>query len=145
MKFTTKTEYGLICLIYMVRNHTGQCVTTKDIIRREHFSPTYIEKILQKLRAANIVTSHQGKDGGFSLARSPSEITLKEIIEALEGQTFNIYCKPGTRKDIVCTHHEQCSVRPVWRKTKALLDDFFESVTLEAIAKEELEVQNIFS
>ena len=148
MKFTTKTEYGLVCLIYMARQPHSEMVTIKEIVKNERFSSTYIEKILQKLRAANIVVSHQGKQGGYALARLPSEITLKEIIEALEGgatfdiQTFGIFCDPVIRERIVCTHFSMCGLRPVWRRTKELLDQFYGSVTLEMIAQEEHQVKH---
>ena len=141
MKFTTKTEYGLNCLIYMARLKPGEVVSIKDIAGREHFSVPYIEKILQRLRSSHIVTSLQGKRGGFSLARKPSEITLKEVIEALEGSTFDVYCEPKVREQIVCTHLGMCGIRPVWAKTKGLLDEFYGSVTLEMLTKEEKETE----
>ena len=151
MRFTTKTEYGLVCLIYMARQDPGHTVTIKEIVKSEQFSATYLEKILQKLRTASIVVSHQGKQGGFALARDPSQITLKEIIEALEGgstfdinlNTFGVFCNPLIREKIVCTHFSTCGLRPVWNKTKELLDHFYGSVTLEVIAKEEREVKSL--
>jgi len=137
MKFTTKTEYGLVCLIHMAKQGVDRMVTIKKIVHQERFSHTYIEKILQQLKAADIVVSHQGKEGGYTLARSPSQITMREIIEALEGDTFHIYCKPSRRKGIVCTHFSSlCALKPIWGRTKNLLDDFFNGITLEAIAKE---------
>jgi len=141
MRFTTKTEYGLNCLVYMARHNSGGVVTIKDLAVQEHFSLPYIEKILQRLRSAKIVVSHQGKKGGYTLARRPSEITLKEIIEALEGVTFDVYCEPEVREHIVCTHFCMCGIRPVWAKTKEILDEFYGSLTLETIAKEEEEAQ----
>ena len=149
MKFTTKTEYGLVCLIYMSRHVSADMVTIKEIVKTERFSPAYIEKILQKLRSANIVVSHQGKQGGYALARPASQITLKEIIEALEGGstfdvlTFGVFCDPVIREKIVCTHFSMCGLRPVWQKTKELLDQFYGSVTLEMIAKEEHQVKHL--
>ena len=145
MRFTTKTEYGLNCLVFMARQTPGGVATIKDIAARENFSTTYIEKILQRLRNRGIVVSHQGKNGGYELARHPSEITLKEIIEALEGETFDVFCEPKVREHIVCTHYCLCGIRPVWAKTKELLDNFFSSVTLEVLAKEEKEAQNLIS
>lgn len=140
MKFTTKTEYGLVCLIYMSREDGHpHWITVKDIVKNEKFSATYMEKILQKLKTAGIVQSQQGKDGGYGLARNPSSITLKEIIEALEGQTFKVYCEPDIRKEIICTHFGRCGVMPIWRKTKELLDNYYASLTLENIAKGEFE------
>ena len=129
----------------MARQASGEVITTKDLADREHFSAPYIEKILQRLKAARIVISHQGKNGGYALARRPSEITLKEIVEALEGQTFEVFCEPKVREHIVCSHFCLCGIRPVWSKTKDLLDHFFQSVTLEILAKEEKEAQNLIS
>ena len=143
MRFTTKTEYGLVCLIYLAKSYPDHLVTIKDIVKKERFSVTYIEKILQRLRSANIVVSHQGNRGGYSLARHPSEITLKEIVEALEGQTFDVFCEPHVRNEIVCTHFGLCVLMPVWEKTKALLDDYYHSVTLETITHPGHGVKNL--
>lgn len=142
MKFTTKTEYGLVCLTYMAQKGPDQLIAIKDIVRDEGFSHTYLEKILQKLKAAGIVHSHQGKDGGYALARLPSAITLREIIEALDGQTFEVYCEPKLREAIVCTHFGLCGIQPVWRKTKELLDQFYGSITLEDISRREPQIQS---
>lgn len=139
MRFTTKTEYGLVCLIYMAKHAEWKIdpVTIKEIVNAEQLSETYTEKILQTLRAAKIVTAQHGNQGGYVLAKQPSEITLREIINALEGQTFDVFCEPDNRKDITCTHFSACGVKPVWQKTRELLDNFFESITLEMLIKNE--------
>ncbi|MDA9101206.1 Rrf2 family transcriptional regulator [Omnitrophica bacterium] len=135
MRFTTKTEYGLICLLYMARNKGGHPVTTKDIVKGEKFSLSFTEKILQKLRAAGIVRSLQGNQGGYELAKDPVEITLKDIIEILDGTTFEVFCDRATRNDIVCTHFTLCELKPVWHQTKEMLDGFFEAITLDKLAR----------
>jgi len=137
MKFTTRTEYGLNCLVFLTRRSSADLTTIREIVKREEFSSSYVEKILQDLRNAEIVTSHKGKDGGYALARAAEEINLREIIEALEGSTFDIYCQPEIRKNIVCTHTSMCGIRPLWERTKALLDRFFDDITLETLAQEE--------
>ena len=141
MKFTTKTEYGVICLIYLARKTGQEMITIKDIVRDEKLSPAYIEKILQKLKQAGIVISHQGNQGGYALARKPSEITFLQIVEAVEGSTFDIYCEPGIRDSITCNHFGMCGLRPIWEKSKKLLDDFYGSLTLEMIARGETQVR----
>jgi Rrf2 family protein len=143
MRFTTKTEYGFVCLVHMARHVSKDVVTVKEIAEKEHFSATYIEKIMQALRTANIVVAHHGKEGGYSLARHPSQITLKEIIEALEGRTFEVFCEPKIREHIVCTHYCMCGISPIWERTKKVLDDFFSSVTLEAIVQESKSPQRL--
>ena len=141
MRYTTKTEYGLNCLIFLAKGK-NDIVNINEISQEENYSRTYIEKILQNLRAGEIIKSHKGKQGGYSLSRDPSDITLKDIIEALEGSTFDVFCDPPTHKDIVCTHHGLCGVRPIWMKTKELLDHFFQSITLEMLVQEENKVSH---
>jgi len=138
MRFTTKTEYGLICMIYMARQPEQTCLSIKEIAAHESYPVPYIEKILQTLRQAELVTAHHGNQGGYSLSRKPSEITLKQVIEALEGSTFEVFCMPQLREDIVCTHFCLCGVKPVWRKTKQILDEFYDSVTLEMMTQDEI-------
>jgi Rrf2 family transcriptional regulator, iron-sulfur cluster assembly transcription factor len=135
MRFTTKTEYGLVCLIYIAKHSEKSLdpISIKEMATAEGFSTTYIEKILQSLRAAKILVSHQGNQGGYALAKAPSQITLKEVIEALEGATFDVFCEPEVRKDITCTHFSLCGIKPLWGKTKEILDQFYSSLTLEML------------
>ena len=139
MRFTTKTEYGLVCLVYMVRNGSLNSVTVKDIVRDEQYPSAYIEKILQSLRVAGIVSSREGSQGGYALTRMPEAISLKEIIGALEGGLFDVFCEPDIRKNITCTHHELCGLKPVWNLTKNTLVQLYEKVTLRMIAENQLE------
>ena len=145
MKFTTKTEYGLVCMIYMARHADRGWLTIKEIAAHENYPVPYLEKILQALRQAKLITSHQGNQGGYALAAKASEITLKQVIDALEGGTFDVFCAPTTREDIVCTHFCLCGVKPVWRKTKQLLDEFYGSVTLEMMTKDEIEMRKLLA
>ena len=145
MKFTTKTEYGLVCMIYMARHADKGWVSIKEMAAHENYPAPYLEKILQTLRQAKLITSHQGNQGGYALALKPSEINLKQVIDALEGSTFDVFCAPETREDIVCTHFCLCGVKPVWRKTKQLLDEFYGSVTLEMMTKDEIEMRKLLA
>ena len=142
MRYTTKTEYGLVCMIYMAKHSDASWITIREIAKKERYPVSYIEKILQALRQANLVESHHGNQGCYSLARKPSEISLKDVIDALEGATFEVFCEPEVREDIVCTHFCMCGVKPIWRNTKGLLDKYFGAITLEMLANNE-EVENL--
>jgi len=136
MRYTTKTEYGIICLIYLARHdEAGQVVPIKEIVSEEQYSLPFVEKIFQQLRGAGIVESHQGFQGGFRLARSPESITLKHIIDALEGTTYSIFCEPDIREGIVCTHLSKCGLNVIWHKSKELLDEFYQSINLKTLAE----------
>jgi len=143
MRFTTKTEYGLVCLVYMVRNGSLNPVTVKDIVRDEQYPSAYIEKILQSLRVAGIVASKQGAQGGYALTRAPEQINLKDIISALEGGLFDVFCEPDVRKNITCTHHELCGLKPVWHLTQKTLGMLYDKVTLKMIADNQLELFDV--
>lgn len=142
MRFTNKTEYGLISLIHMAKTAPGQRITVKTVANRENYSAPYVEKIFQQLKSAGLVVSHQGNQGGYTLAKGPSDITLKEIIEALEGETFGVFCEREQPTNLICNHNEKnpcgshlCGLKHVWRGTKDLLDRYYASITLEQIAK----------
>ena len=92
-----------------------------------------------------MVAALHGNQGGYRLARKPSEITLKEVIDALEGGTFDVFCAPEKRPGLICTHFCLCGIKPVWRKTKDLLDNFFESITLDMLTRDEIEVRKIIA
>jgi Rrf2 family protein len=143
MRFTTRTEYGFVCMAYLAKHVDEGWIPLKDIARDEKYSPAYVEKILQPLCHANLVDSQQGHHGGYALAKKPSEITVKEIIDALEGGTFEVFCSPKTRAEIVCTHFCLCGIKPIWRKTKQLLDEFYGAITLDMLMKNEFEVQHM--
>lgn len=143
MRYTTKTEYGLICMMHLTRKREATRVTIHEIASQENYPEPYIEKILQQLKHAGLVISQQGHDGGYRLAKPASMIHLKHIIDALEGDTFDVFCNNDVREDIVCNHICMCGVKPVWRRTKELLDQFYEAITLEMITKNPAEVQNL--
>ncbi len=145
MRYTTKTEYGLICMMFMARRFKDELVTSREIAAEENYSVTYIEKILQALRLAGLVTAHHGNHGGYSLAKRPSETTVRQIIDALEGSTFDVFCGPQVREDIVCNHICLCGAKPVWKRTKELLDQFYDSITLETLTKSPAEAQSIIA
>ena len=143
MKYTTKTEYGLICMIHMAQREPEKRFTIKELAAQENYPVPYIEKILQALRHGGLVESYSGHNGGYALVKKPSEITLRQIIDTLEGSTFDIFCNNDVREDIVCNHICMCGAKPIWKKTKELLDNFYHSLTLEMLAQPQAQVQGM--
>lgn len=144
MRFTAKTEYGFVCMSYLAGQYGKErAVSIKEIAAQGKYPVAFTEKILQTLRKAKLVVSRHGNHGGYTLARSPREITLKDMIDALEGATFEVFCKPEVREDIICAHFCLCGIKPVWRKTKDLLDHFYNGITLDMLTKNEIEIQRV--
>ncbi len=143
MRYTTRTEYGLICMIYLTQHREATRVTIKEIAKKENYPLPYLEKILQSLRQAKLVEARHGNQGGYVLSKKASEITVKEVIEALEGSTFQAFCAPSVREEIVCNHICMCGVKPMWHRTKEVLDRFFESITLDMLAQPQAQAQSL--
>lgn len=148
MRYTTKTEYGLICLVNLAKMGPQAKIAIKELAELEAYPYSYVEKIFQSLRAAGIVHSFQGNQGGYALAKAAHEISLREVIDAIEGATFDIFChcvdaKPEAR-EVICNHETTCNLRGIWFATKQILDQLFGSITLEMIAQNQVDLQTIF-
>ena len=97
MKVSTKGRYGLRSLVDVAANSQGNPVSLVQTANRQNISLNYLEQVFGVLRKAGIVVSVKGAGGGYMLARSADSITVKEILEALEGE-FSIIDR-GTVKE----------------------------------------------
>lgn len=86
MKLSTKGRYGLRALVDLAANEAGEAVSLAQTAKRQKLSLNYLEQVFGMLRRAGIVVGVKGSNGGFRLARSMDDITVKEILEALEGK-----------------------------------------------------------
>lgn len=139
MRYTTKTEYGLICLVNLAKMGPAAKIAIKELAELESYPYSYVEKIFQSLRAAGIVHSFQGNQGGYALAKAVNEISLRDVIDAIEGATFDVFChcadnEPEAR-EVICNHESACNLRSIWQKTKFMLDEFYGSITLADVAE----------
>jgi len=82
---TNSVEYGIHCLLWLVDPATGQ-PSCRDLAELQGVSPTFLAKIFPKLEKAGIVDASEGKRGGYRLARQPAEISVLDIVDAIEGE-----------------------------------------------------------
>jgi Rrf2 family iron-sulfur cluster assembly transcriptional regulator len=134
MKYSIKTENALMSLAFIAKKRTNTPVSIKEIAENGQYTIPFIEKIFQKLRKAGIVKSELGKTGGYVLNYSPSKISIKQVIEALESNTFAIVCDSKKEKKICCSLEKICGLKKVWKGTRKLLDTFYGSITLADLA-----------
>ncbi len=127
MKLSTKSRYGTRAMMDIAfHSNKGSCML-KDIAQRQDVSPKYLDHILSSLRKAGLIKNTRGKDGGYSLIRSASEITMKDIINAVEGSLAPVECVDNST---LCTKTNMCSTRDVWVKMKEAMEDVLEATTL---------------
>jgi len=139
MQISTKSEYGLRCLLALARVSGKQSLSLSDIIARERLPKPYAQQILVRLRRAGLVRSIRGTQGGFALAKPASEISVGAIVRTLEGIPFENTCGHfNSRTD--CGRLGDCSIRPVWNMIGQRLWDALDKILLSDLLQNEKEV-----
>lgn len=142
MRITTWAEYGLICALHLARRAGSGPVTGREVAARERLPGDYVEQILLRMRRAGIVTSTRGARGGYSLARSPDEISVRNVIQAAELTTFDLHCISHPVSADRCAVAENCSIRPVWMLLQQRIDEVLEGVKLSDLLTDEATVRD---
>ena len=137
MRFTTQAESGLICSLHLARHGAGGPVAAREMAEIEGLPADYTEKILRRLRQAGLVNSVRGVTGGFQLARSPEEISVKDVIDATEGQTFEINCTSHPVAPDRCAETHDCSIRPVWYALRQRIDTLLSEIRLSDLVNDD--------
>jgi Rrf2 family protein len=145
VRITTWAEYGLIVAVHLARHGNERPVPAREIAEREGLPPDYVEQILLKLRRAGLVTSVRGAHGGYFLARSALEVSVRDVLEAAENRTFEVNCDSYPISAHRCNGESSCSIRPVWRELQQRVDEFLESVSLADLLGEESQVEELFA
>jgi Rrf2 family protein len=124
MIFTTKAEYGVRLLIQLGRQEPGLPTSLKAVAASESLPLAYLERIAALLKKAGIVEATRGAHGGYRLTRAPEDITMDEVVLALEGAIAPMDCfldEGEGRQRVLCSHHEDgeaCSTKLLWTRVQ---------------------------
>jgi Rrf2 family transcriptional regulator, cysteine metabolism repressor len=123
MMFSTKAEYGVRVMVELARRADEDPVPLAEIASRGELPLAYLEHLVARLRKAGLVDSRRGSRGGYLLARSPAEITMAEIVEALEGSIAPIECiSEAADGSIVCSRETDpghvCPTKLLWTRVR---------------------------
>jgi Rrf2 family protein len=141
MRVTTWAEYGLIVSVHLAQRAGEGPVAARELAAQEKLPADYVEQILLRLRRAGIVSSVRGARGGYLLARSSSEISVKDVLDASEHGTFEINCERHLVSGERCARDTECSIRPVWQLLKLRIDETLSSIRLADLLADEAEVR----
>ena len=108
MKLTRASDYAIRGIVYMSMQPQGSIVVIPEVAREMDVPVGFLARIFQSLSRAGIVISHRGKKGGYSMARKPVEVTLRDVVEAVEGDIKLNICLDGYN---VCDRMSFCPVR----------------------------------
>lgn len=127
MKLSTRGRYATRTLLDLALRPGDNPVMLKHIAQRQQISIRYLEHLITPLVAAGIVHSMRGPKGGISLARSPQEIKLSEVIQLLEGSTAPVECLDNPAG---CDRSATCVTRDVWGELRKAMDNVLGSTTI---------------
>lgn len=131
MKLSTRTRYGVRFMLDLALKHGTGPTLLKDIAKEEGISEKYLSLIVIPLKAAGLLKASRGANGGYNLSKDPSAITLKEIVECLEGKIFLVDCVSDPRE---CIKSRSCATRDVWQSVADKMSETLDSLTLADIA-----------
>ncbi len=138
MKLSTKGRYGTRAMLDLAMHHEDGPVNLKDIAERQGVSRRYLEHLMVRLASNGLVRSVRGRSGGFVLARRPSQITLAEVVEALEGHINVVDCVEDPN---VCAHVSACVTYEVWEEVSRIITDHLSQVTLDDLCQRQRKKQ----
>ena len=128
MKLSTKARYGARAMLEIALNYGKGHLLLREIAQRQEISRRYLERIMNMLVSAGLARSSRGQHGGFSLAKSPGEIRLSQVIQAVEGSIAPTPCVDDPK---ICNRVDICITRDIWEKLKKAMLEVLDSITLD--------------
>jgi Rrf2 family protein len=153
MRVTKWGECGILCSVYLAKKFGGAPIGAVEIAESQALDTQYTQQILHRLRKGGVIESERGPRGGYRLARSPESITLKDILYAAEGDTFQIICdyapihpapsdSAGSNASH-CATKENCGLHGVWQELRTAIDTLLEQRTLKDLLDRGLATQDV--
>jgi Rrf2 family transcriptional regulator, cysteine metabolism repressor len=139
MMFSTKAEYGVRVMVELARRAGGDPVPLAEIASHDGLPLAYLEHLAARLRKAGLVDSRRGSRGGYMLARDASEITMAEVVAALEGSIAPIECiSEAADGSIVCSRESKqagsephaCPTKLLWTRVRMSIVSTLRETTL---------------
>ena len=141
MMFSTKAEYGVRVMAHLAKHDGERPISLATIADAEGLPLAYLEHLVQRLRKAGLVESRRGAHGGYTLAREAADISMAEVVRALEGEIAPIECISADADGVlVCSreHHENgepCPTKLLWTRVQGSIVRTLNDMTLADLAR----------
>lgn len=135
MKLSTKGRYGLRALIDLAQYSSEAPVSITSISARQGISERYLEQLVSMLKKAGLVSSVRGAGGGYILAKDMSEISVGDILRALEGNLEPVECA-GLEPDGECQASDMCVTKYVWQRINESISQTVDEIMLNQLVEE---------
>ncbi len=134
MKISTKGRYSLRVIVDIAEHSNGNCISLKDISKRQNVSKKYLEQIMPVLTRAGLLDTVRGYQGGYRLAKAADEITVGDILRAAEGSIAPVRC---LESENVCDRIGECATYFVWKGLNDAINKYVDSITVKDIIDRE--------
>jgi len=134
MRLTRAGEYAIRCVLYLAMHSDRELIGRKEIAEAMDMPAQFLGKVAQQLGRAGIISIRQGSQGGFELAKRPEDITLLDVIEAIDGEIFLNDC---IQRPDSCDRQTLCAVHQIWDEARRQLRATLGGVTLAELAARE--------
>ena len=131
MRVSAKSDYALRALIEIALREGGRPVSAEELGREQEIPHGFLQAILGDMRRADIVVSQRGQSGGWKLARPAAEISVADVIRAVDGPLVSVY---GLRPEAVSYNETADVLQHVWIAARSSLRDVFEQVSIQQLA-----------
>jgi Rrf2 family protein len=128
MQITRQADYAVRAVLYLAQLGPERRAATSQIAEDQQIPPSFLAKIVSQLSVAGLLQTSRGARGGVSLARMPEEISLLEVVEAIDGPILLNEC---VSPNGVCTFGDECPMRPVWCDAQAELVERLKGTTFD--------------
>src|SRR5436309_2217819 len=133
LKISQKTEYALRAMIQLAQHKEGELTSAREISEKQRIPLRFLEQQLGALSRAGLVESFRGAGGGCRLARTPSEITVADVVDAIEGPFYPMFClDPSDHK---CWQDSRCGLQDLWSDVHLAVRGVFERTTLAELGQ----------
>ncbi|MBA3783808.1 Rrf2 family transcriptional regulator [Nocardioides sp. InS609-2] len=131
MRVSAKSDYALRALIEMAGRTDGHPVSAEELGRQQNIPHGFLQSILADLRRASVVVSQRGQSGGWRMARPASDVSVADVIRAVDGPLVSVY---GVRPEAVEYNDSAEVLQHVWIAARRSLRDVFENVSIQQLA-----------
>jgi Rrf2 family cysteine metabolism transcriptional repressor len=141
MMFSTKAEYGVRVMAHLAKRNGDQPISLGTIAEAEGLPLAYLEHLIQRLRKAELVDSRRGAHGGYTLARAAEEISMADVVRALEGDIAPIECITADPEGtLVCIRdgqlgHDPCPTKLLWTRVQGSIVRTLTDMTLADLVR----------
>lgn len=135
MKISTKGRYGLRAFIDLARYSEEGPVSISSIAQRQNLSERYLEQLMAKLKKAGLVKSLRGSGGGYTLARDASEVSVGDVLRALEGNMELVACAAFHDAE-PCDLQQTCVTKYVWKKINMSILNTIDEIKIDTLVEQ---------